>query len=206
VDLCQALSRPNVLCIGSDACARDVLAQTLREYELVFVDTAFDAIRSMNAGAFDAYVTNFWLADWAGPQLCRAIRDVDPHCPVIVYSVSLGDANRGRASRAGASAFVVDGEPELLPTTLRALLARCDAKSVAAKPLLEDAVMVELARYARTEEGREIASSFVERTARSHARKAFIEAGGSCAHFERWWPQVFGSARASHSVTCVAHA
>jgi DNA-binding NarL/FixJ family response regulator len=182
------------------------VAQTLREYELVFADTAFDAIRRINAGAFDAYVTNYWLADWTGPQLCRAIRDVDPHCPVVVYSLSLGDANLQRAKRAGASAFVADAQPELLPATLRTLLSRCDEKSVAAKARMEDAVIVELARCARIADDREIAASFIERTARSRARKAFIEAGGSCAHFERWWPQVFGSARASHSVTCATYA
>jgi hypothetical protein len=47
----------------------------------------------------------------------------------------------------------------------------------------------------------QLAESFIERRARTRAHEAFVAAGGSRAHFERWWPQVFGSARANRSVS-----
>jgi DNA-binding NtrC family response regulator len=179
------------------------VSEALPDYELVFAVSACEAIRSMNAHAFDAYVTDFWLPDWEGIQLCRAIREVDPNCPVIIYSAAAGERNLARATRAGASACVAIDEPDLLETTLRTLLSAADSKSLDAKALMEEAVAAELARCAERTSGAGIAplaDSFIERRARSRAHKAFVAAGGSRAHFERWWPQVFGSARANHGV------
>jgi DNA-binding NtrC family response regulator len=202
--MCQAVSRRTILCIGGgDVSARQLVSEALPDYALVFAVSACEAIRSMNARAFDGYVTDFWLPDWEGIQLCRAIREVDPNCPVIVYSAAAGERNIARAMRAGASACVAIDEPDLLETTLRTLLSAADSKSLDAKALMEEAVAAELARCAERSSTAGIAplaDSFIERRARSRAHKAFVAAGGSRAHFERWWPQVFGSARANHGV------
>lgn len=204
MDMSQAVSRRTILCIGNgDVSARPLVSEALPDYELVFAVSACEAIRSMNAQAFDGYVTDFWLPDWEGIQLCRAIREIDPNCPVIVYSAAAGERNLARATRAGASACVAIDEPDLLETTLRTLLSAADSKSLDAKALMEEAVAAELARCAERSSGAgmaPLADSFVERRARSRAHKAFVAAGGSRAHFERWWPQVFGSARANHGV------
>jgi CheY-like chemotaxis protein len=202
--MCQAVSRRTILCIGGDLSARQRVADTLRSYELVFAASAFEAIRSMNARAFDGYVTDYWLSDWAGVQLCRAIREVDRHCPVIVYSAASGETHLSRAARAGASACVGIDEADLLETTLRTLLSVADSKSLDAKAVMEEAVAAELARCDERSAGAataQLAESFIERRARTRAHEAFVAAGGSRAHFERWWPQVFGSARANRSVS-----
>jgi CheY-like chemotaxis protein len=202
--MCQALSRRTILCIGSgDLAARPLVAGALRDYELEFAASAFEAIRSMNARAFDGYVTDYWLPDWTGVQLCRAIREVDGHCPLIVYSAASGETNLARATRAGASACVAIDDADILETTLSTLLSVADRKSLDAKAVMEDVVAAELARCAGRSGGggaAQLAQSFIERRARTRAHEAFTAAGGSRAHFERWWPQVFGSARASHSV------
>ena len=44
------------------------------------------------------------------------------------------------------------------------------------------------------ERAKERAAQAIERTARAKAMKAFVEAGGALAHFERWWPQSFALA------------
>jgi DNA-binding NtrC family response regulator len=201
--MCQTVTRRSVLCIGNDVEARAFLEETLAEYELVFAPNAFEAIRSMHARAFDAYVTDFWLPDWAGPQLCRAIREVDPHCPIVLLSATATTQNRQRAMRAGATAFFCRHEDaDDLKPTLRRLLALADAKSLEAKERLEDAVVSEIercrARLPEAPSATDLRGTFVERTARTRGYKAFVESGGSRAHFERWWPQVFASARANH--------
>jgi DNA-binding NtrC family response regulator len=199
--MCQALARRTILCIGSgDPSARQLVAGALRDYELEFADSAFEAIRSMNAHAFDGYVTDYWLTDWAGVQLCRAIREVDHNCPLIVYSAASGETNLARATRAGASACIGLDEPDLLVTTLSTLLSAADLKSLDAKAVMEDVAAAELARCAEHSGTVQLAESFIERRARTRAHAAFTGAGGSRAHFERWWPQVFASTRASHSV------
>jgi DNA-binding NtrC family response regulator len=202
----QTVTRRTVLCIGNDAEAGTFLREALSEYEVVAAPNAFEAIRSMHARAFDAYVTDFWLPDWAGPQLCRAIRDVDPHCPIIFWSAAESAQNRQRAMRAGASAyFCKQSDGEDLKPTLRRLLGLADAKSLEAKARLEHAVVSEIERcrthLAVRAEGHEVKGTFVERSARTRGYKAFVESGGSRAHFERWWPQVFGSARANHNLS-----
>jgi DNA-binding NtrC family response regulator len=57
----------------------------LETHAVTLVHTAREALRELNAGAFDACVLDYWIADWTGPALCRDIRKSDPHVPVIFY-------------------------------------------------------------------------------------------------------------------------
>jgi DNA-binding response OmpR family regulator len=191
------------LCIEREAAARAALVHTLSDYDVVFTGDAFETIRSMNARAFDAYIIDFWLPDWSGPQLCRSIRDSDPHCPVIFCTAADSDLSRQRAMRAGGTAYLCKPVSYVeLKTRVSALIARSDAASLRAKPDMEDVVESEIARWqtrlcAAALEEKELICQSMERTARMRAQKAFISAGGTRAHFERWWPHVFGSARAN---------
>ena len=67
-----------------------------------------------------------------------------------------------------------------------------------------DAVDSEIRRWrprlSDTSHGKDVVAQSLERAARARAQKAFIAAGGTRAHFDRWWPHVFGSARASNGV------
>jgi DNA-binding response OmpR family regulator len=202
----DGVPRRAILCCEKDEATRDVLAQALGGYELVFTSGAFDTIREMHARPFDAYIIDYWLSDWSGPQLCRAIREVDPHCPVIFCTAAEGDLSKQRAVRAGGSAYFskpVDGEK--LKARLCSLFEKADAASLQAKNDMEAAIQNEIARCAAwTLAGSftpENATRSLERTARSRAYKTFMAAGGCRAHFERWWPHLFGSARANHRVS-----
>jgi len=209
--MADAVSRRSILCIEKDVAARAVLSHALREYEVVFTSDAFETIRSMNGRAFDAYIIDFWLPDWSGPQLCRAIRDTDPHCPVIFCTAAEADLSRQRAMRAGASVYLCKPvNAELLQSKLSALVARVDSMSLRAKAHMEDAVAAELTRWgprlSADSRSNEVTAQALQRTARARAQKAFIAAGGTRAHFERWWPHVFGSARANNGIRVSAEA
>jgi DNA-binding response OmpR family regulator len=202
-------ARRALLCIEKDEAARAVLRNALSDYELVFTVDAFETIRSMHARAFDGYILDFWLPDWSGPQLCRAIRDIDPHCPVIFCSAAEADLSKQRAMRAGASAyFSKPVDTEALREKLTSLMARVDTASLRAKAAMEQVVQAQLVRWAPRLAGSsadsELVGQSLERTARARAYKAFLAAGGSRAHFDRWWPHVFGSARANNGVAAVA--
>ena len=204
MQMLNAVPRRAILCVEKDDAPRALLAQSLGEYELVFTGDAFETIRSMHARAFDGYIIDFWLPDWSGPQLCRAIREIDPHCPIIFCTAAEGELSRQRALRAGASAYLSKPvDVEALQAKLSALLARTDASSLRAKAEMEHAVEAELTRW----ESRLVGSATpatvlqsVERSARARAYKTFQAAGGTRAHFERWWPHVFGSARANNGL------
>ena len=97
-------------------------------------------------------------------------------------------------------------DPDMLRARLRTFLTLSEMESLRAKVEEERAVQNELERRAsdvrlRAEAAKELFASSVERTARAKAYKAFIEARGTRAHFEKWWPQVFQSVRANADVT-----
>jgi DNA-binding response OmpR family regulator len=193
----------SILCIEKDASARAALVRALSDYDLLFTADAFETIRSMNARAFDAYIIDFWLPDWSGPQLCRSIRDLDPHCPIIFCTAADSDLSRQRALRAGASAYLCKPVSSVdLKTRVNALIAQVDTASLCAKAEMEHSVESEIARWeprlsAALAEAKETICQSMERTARVRAQKAFLSSGGTRAHFERWWPHIFGSARAN---------
>jgi DNA-binding response OmpR family regulator len=207
MQMVNAVGRRAILCIEKDSEARALHAQTLSEYELVFTMDAFETIRSMNARAFDGYIIDYWLPDWSGPQLCRAIRDVDPHCPVIFCTAAQSELGRVRSMRAGASAyFSKPVDAAALRTDLNGLMARADTASLRAKACMEEAVYVAITDWKRrTGDTGDVTAGKLhpaERIARSRAYKAFLEGGGTRAHFERWWPHVFGSAVANSRTVC----
>ena len=195
--------RRTLLCVQPDQDSRDALAKILRAYDCVFACSAYEALRNFHASSFDAYLLDFWLPDWSGPPLCREIRKLDPHSPVVFCTAAIGDRDEKRAFRAGASAYLHKPlDAAALSSTLRKLLARCDTRSLQAKSEAERAVQEALHRRAAVAAARpspEGIMKSLERVARAQAYKAFIDSGGTRAHFEHWWPQLFGSARANYS-------
>ena len=198
-----AIGVRTILCVEDDAESRGVLANVLSDHKLVFAINAFEALRHVNAGSHHGYVLDYWLPDWSGPALCREIRKVDPHGPVVFCTAAARDSDRNRALRAGANAYLTKPiDPDALRAKLRAFLTLAEVESLRAKVDEEHAVQEELQRrlgnvIGQINYARELVATSIERTARTRAYKAFIEARGTRAHFESWWPQVYSSVRAS---------
>jgi DNA-binding response OmpR family regulator len=196
----------SILCVEDEPESRALLEQSLADHHLVFVSTAREAVTRVNAGAFHGYVLDYWLPDWSGPALCREIRKIDPHGPVVFCTAAARESDRSRALRAGASAYLCKPiEADVIRAKLRAFLTMAELESLRAKVDEEHAVQCELERRlagvaAQAERGRQLLASSIERTARAKALKAFIDAHGTRAHFEAWWPQVFSSLRANHEL------
>jgi DNA-binding response OmpR family regulator len=197
--------RKSVLCVDEDVETRALLKLALPDFELVFASNAFEAIRAINSRAFDGYVLDYWLPDWAGPALCRDIRKLDPYAPVVFCTGAARDQDRARALRAGANAYLVKPvDPCDLRARLRGLLSLADAESLHAKIAEEEAIQDELQRRVahlreRAQAANRLSAQSFERIARIKAYKAFMEGRGTRAHFDRWWPQVFQSAQANHA-------
>jgi DNA-binding response OmpR family regulator len=200
------LNRRCVLVVDDDTEFRAVIEEILSDHSLVFAKNAFEAIRHVNTSTFHAYVLDYWLPDWSGAALCREIRKSDPHAPIVFCMAAARDQDRSRAIRAGASAYLCKPiDPQMLRAKLGAFISLSELESLRAKVDEERAVQDELERrfsqvIAQTEHAKTLAASSIERTARAKAYKAFMEARGTRAHFESWWPQVFQSARANHNV------
>jgi CheY-like chemotaxis protein len=191
-----------ILCVQPDTKLKAPLANPLAGYRASFAGSGFAALCELNRSVFDAYILDYWLPDWSGIALCREIRKRDPNGPLFFYGVTPAEEMRERAFRAGASACLCIMEDDALREKLQALLARADSRSLNAKPSAEAAVQNELDRRdvlcaARAVPESGLAGRGAENAARTKAYKAFTDAGGTRANFERWWPQVFASSVAS---------
>jgi DNA-binding response OmpR family regulator len=77
------------------------------------VATAAQALSLIQAERFDLYLLEAWLPDVDGFELCRRMRDFDPHTPILFFSSAAYDGDKKRGIEAGANAYVtkpdVDG-------------------------------------------------------------------------------------------------
>lgn len=200
----HALPRRTVLVVDDDPEFCNLLQDVLSDHTLVFAKNAFEAIRYINGSTFHAYILDYWLPDWSGSALCREIRKSDPNAPIVFCTAAARDQDKARALRAGANAYLCKPlDPKTLRAKLGAFISLAELESLRAKVDEERAVQDELERrlqhaIQQTERAKALAASSIERTARNKAYKAFINARGTRAHFESWWPQVFQSARANH--------
>ena len=196
--------RTSILCVESNAAARERLAVFLAEYDCSFACNAYEAIKQLHTRCFDAHVLDYWMPDWSGPLLCREIRKLDPHCPVIFCTETMKPVHRGKALRAGASAYLPKPiDPNVLLTKLSALLRFTESESLRATGQAERALREELIRRGVAAESIEgtaqalaragTAASSIERTAHARSQESFIDSGGTRVQFERWWAHTRGA-------------
>jgi DNA-binding response OmpR family regulator len=201
------VGKRSVLCVQPNADYHPALRLALSKYRTVLTLSALDAIRAFNAASFDAYVLDYWLPDWTGAGLCREIRKSDPHAPICFFTQAESSEQNKRGLRAGAQAYVSAPEgATALAAKLRTLLGDVDVRALQAKRELEQVVREEVERRAvlaldATEHARERVAKALERAAYTRGRTVFVDAGGTIATFERWWPQVFGSVLANHGAS-----
>jgi DNA-binding response OmpR family regulator len=196
----QLSAERSILCVQPNPDFKDTLEQALAAYRTVIACNANEAMHFLSTSVFDAYVLDYWLPDWSGIHLCCEIRRSDPNVPIGFYTAAGSEEHRKRAFKAGANAYVsAAAGPEALCDELRNLLRRTDVASVTARVNEYDAIQDELERrvvvaISRSENAREVAARATERSARVKAYRVFIDAGGTRADFDRWWPRVFAEA------------
>jgi len=192
------LAGRSVLCVLPNERLACVVRDALAPATLSFASDGGAALAAMYRTAFEAYVLDYWLPDWTGVSLCRDIRKNDASAPIVFFASASGEEQRLRAMRAGADSYVhVSRGAEALADDVRKFLRRADLRSLAARIEAERAIQEEIQkRAAAAVEASELlrARAAIERTARLRAHKAFLKAGGTLANFERWWPELFGSA------------
>jgi sigma-B regulation protein RsbU (phosphoserine phosphatase) len=199
----DSIPSKSILCVQADEEERALLAELLRAYRMVFACNAYEALRELGRGVFDAYVLDLWLPDWSGAQLCREVRKIDPHGPVLFCTAAARLEDRHRAIRAGGSAYLCKPiDPLRLLAQLRVLLELADLESIRARIEADRATQAELERrvaevFKRTGESRRSAVRAVERVSKAKAAVAFSKCGGTKANFERWWPTLFAGAWAN---------
>lgn len=185
-------SSHRILCVEDYEPARAVMAAELAAFAPCFGADGHEALARMNSDTFDAFVLDLWLPDYTGIPLCRQIREIDPHVPIVFWTVAQDEELKLRALRAGANAYLHKSDDygplrERLGALLRGSDERCArAYDAAARTLAEVRE-----RYAATDSYRTqsaaAARASLERLGKPRTREAFLEAGGTLSRFERWW-------------------
>ena len=75
-------------------------------WEVVSVDNPTAAIDVAAGGGFDLYLLDNWMEGDADNALCRAIRALDPHTPILFYSGAVFPADKETALASGAQGYL----------------------------------------------------------------------------------------------------
>jgi DNA-binding response OmpR family regulator len=189
--------RKRILLVEDQEDAWEIAAYNLGEHALFYARDFDEGLLAARRGYFDLYILDYWLPDGSGVGLCRAIREFDPHTPILFYSAGAYERDIEDALRAGAQDYLIK---PVIPDELRQAVARLI--SVAPETAFEarrveiTAIREELA-IRRTENIEQIERAKKKylyarvKAIRLRAEMAFLAAGGTRGAFAREWLPVF---------------
>lgn len=133
--------RARVLCVDDDEDSRAMLVTLLRlaSVEAKAVGTATQALSLIQAEHFDLYMLDGRLPEIDGFELCRRMRAVDSHIPIVFFSGAADAADKEKGIAAGADAYVTKPDILELVECIKQLMPHFAARPVAweGRPLLE---------------------------------------------------------------------
>ncbi len=113
--------RARILLVDDEEDARDLAMFTLTEYTLICARDFDEGLRIAQQGYFDLYILDCWLPDKSGVELCHAIREFDPHTPILFYSAAAYEKDIQEGLQARARAYLVK---PIIPNELRRVVAQ----------------------------------------------------------------------------------
>ena len=164
------------------------MASALRGFHVEFAVDGHGAVVRYSADAFDAFVLDVRLPDYNGLAICRDIRRLDPHVPIIVWT-ALGSSNEMRelATEAGATTYLLKCERyDLLRAAVLEAVTSAARRADSARAQAD-------AELVRLKADSSLTRSPDPRTAdlaiTGTVRDKFLQGGGTLAQFERWWAE-----------------
>jgi DNA-binding response OmpR family regulator len=189
--------RKHILLVEDYEDARAIVKYCLAEYKFSCAHDIGEGLRLARRGYFDLYILDNWLPDGSGVELCRHIREFDPHTPILFYTAAGHTSDINEALRVGAQACLLKPVRfEALKQAVAQLIAFAGETEIEARMAELIAIREELAvqkvEYAELiERAKKKRLRAKEKVIRLKAEKAFLTAGGSRGEFARRWPSVF---------------
>ena len=189
--------RKRILLVEDEEDAREIAALSLEEYTLICAGAFGDGLRLARQRYFDLYIIDNWLPDGYGAELCRAIREFDPHNPILFYSACAYARDLQGAYSAGAQAYLI--KPVSMDDIAQAVArltsvppeTAFEARRAESAAILEELAIRRAENVERVVKAKEKSLRAKEKAIRLRAERAFLAAGGARGDFAREWPSVF---------------
>jgi DNA-binding response OmpR family regulator len=199
------LDRKRILLVEDHVDNWELVGFSLTEYTVICARDFKEGMRLARQRYFDLYILDNWLPDRSGVELCRLIREFDPHTPILFYSAAGYARDTLEALRAGAQEYLVKPVNSCeLRQAVTQLISVAGEKDFEARRAEIAAIREELAirrmeNAERIEKAREQNLRSAKKMLRLKAEMAFLRAGGSRGDFARQWPSVFIEEARGHS-------
>jgi len=197
----------NILLVEDWSDHVDLVALSLPDYRIVGAHNFTEGMRFANKKYFDLYILDNWLPDGTGIELCRRIREFDPHTPIVFCSAAAFEFDKQQALSAGAQVYLVKPvdyeELQLTVARLTSVPPRTalEARRAEISAIREELDVQRLERIKRGEKARnrsEKARALCEKATdlfltatrkllRLKAMQAYLAAGGTRGDFAREW-------------------
>jgi len=189
--------RKRILLVEDHEDAREIAALSLEGYTLICARDFGEGLRLARRGYFDLYILDNWLPDGSGIDLCRIIREFDPHTPILFYSACAYPRDLQAAFSAGAQAYLAkpvsfdDIAQAVARLTSVAPETAFEARRAEIAAIREELAIRQSENAERVEKAKEKSLRAKEKALRLKAEMAFLAAGGARGDFARGWPSVF---------------
>jgi DNA-binding response OmpR family regulator len=191
------IERKRILLVEDQEDAWEIAAHNLGEHALFYARDFDGGLLAARRRYFDLYILNSWLPDGSGVGLCRAIREFDPHTPILFYSAAAYEWDIEDALRAGVQDYLIKPvNPDELKQAVARLISVASETAFEARRVEITAIREELATR-RTENIEQIERAKKKylyarvKAIRLRAEMAFLAAGGTRGAFAREWKPVF---------------
>ena len=189
--------RRRILLVEDHEDAWEIVALTFAECKLTLARNFDDGLRLARQGYFDLYILDNWLPDGSGIGLCRAIREFDPHTPILFCSVAACERDIEDALRGGAQDYLVK---PIIPDEIMQAVSRListagetvfEARRAEVAAIREELAIRHMENAGLLEKAKENRLRAEEKEMRVKAQIAFLAAGASRGDFAREWSSVF---------------
>jgi DNA-binding response OmpR family regulator len=104
-----ATPKGRILSTEDDPDTRDLvrLLLKLEGFDVVYADSAAQALSLASTNHFDLYLLDNWVPGLGGETLCRKLREFDQTTPILFYSGAGHESDKAGAIAAGAQGYVV---------------------------------------------------------------------------------------------------
>src|SRR5262245_43691433 len=100
-------NRKRIILVEDHAESRELVECTIKEHAVICAIDFDEGLSLAQQQKFDLFILDNWLPDRSGVELCRIIREFDPHTPILFYSSAAYDRDISEAMHAGAQKYLI---------------------------------------------------------------------------------------------------